>query len=367
MWTADDYRHMALAIQLADKPVFSPHPNPRVGCVIVKNDEVVGSGFHQYAGGPHAEVHALREAGEKACSATAYVSLEPCCHHGKTPPCTDALIESGVNKIIIAMLDPNPKVAGQGVQRLRDAGIEVQSGLLEADSVKLNPGFIKRMTKGLPWVRIKLAASLDGRTAMASGESQWITGTQARQDVQRLRAKSDAILTGIGTVIADDPQLTVRDLDVSIETERQPLRVVLDSALQISPSAKILHQAGDTWVFTKKSDSTKTFNESVQIKMCEQAGKRIDLVHVLEELAANEINEVHIEAGTTLNGALLAADLVDELVLYMAPIVMGDESKGMFNIPAIKQMADKINFEMLDVRMIGNDMRLTLKPLVTGN
>lgn len=362
MWHADDFRFMALAIQLADIPVLSPHPNPRVGCVIVNNGEIVGTGYHQYAGGPHAEVYALRQAGGNASASTAYVSLEPCSHHGKTPPCADALIDAGVKKVIVAMLDPNPKVAGQGIKRLQSAGIEVQTGLLEQQAEKLNPGFIKRMTSGLPWVRIKLAVSLDGRTAMASGESHWITGTAARDDVQELRARSDAILTGIGTVLQDDPRLTIREIEASPEAQRQPLRVVLDSKLRISPDAQLLRQPGDTWVFCKTVDKSKSFNNTVHIKRCEQVKKEIDLFTVLQQLAKNEINEVHVEAGSRLNGALLQAGLVDELVVYMAPLVLGESSKGMFNLPGLVNMADRIKFQLQDCRMVGHDLRLNLKP-----
>ena len=378
----NDHVYMARAIQLAKKGQYTTYPNPRVGCVIVKNSEVVGEGYHHRAGEPHAEINALLQThsvNKSAKGATAYVTLEPCSHTGKTPPCANALIEAGVSRVVIAMQDPSPRVAGQGIQRLRDAGIDVvvgAVGVLETEVRALNSGFIKRMEHRLPWVRVKLGMSLDGRTAMSSGESQWITGEDARADVQRLRASADAILTGSGTVLADDPSLNVRasasELGLHAENDKnhenfeihQPLRVVLDSALKMSPQSKMLSLEGDTLIYTCSDDANKqqALEKSGaiinQIKPDELG--RVPLKPVLQDLAKQQINEVHVEAGATLCGALLQQGLVDEIVLYMAPTIMGANARGLFNIPELDQMKDKIDLTIQDIRAVGNDWRIRI-------
>ncbi len=362
----DDHRYMAKAIQLAQKGLYTTQPNPRVGCVIVSGGEIIGEGYHIQAGGPHAEIHALQQAGENARGATAYVSLEPCSHHGKTPPCADALIDAGVSRVVCAMQDPNPLVAGKGLEKLRQAGIEVQAGLLQADAEAVNPGFIKRMRSGLPYVRVKLAMSLDGRTAMASGESQWITGEAARHDVQKLRARSSVVLTGSGTVLADDPSMNVRlsaaDLGLSVEPH-QPLRAVIDSDLKVSPQSRIFQLAGESVLFTSESNaiSSDQFPKLVTMPLEEGSG-RLNLHEVLGWLAAQQANEVHVEAGSELCGALLSQQLVDEIVVYMAPHIMGDSAMGLFHLPGIQQMNQRIALQTMEMRAIGNDWRIRLSP-----
>ncbi len=359
---------MAEAIRLAGRGVYTTHPNPSVGCVIVGEGAVVGRGWHQRAGGPHAEVLALREAGGRARGADVYVTLEPCSHQGRTPPCADALIAAGVKRVVVAMQDPNPRVAGQGLERLRAAGIEVAVGLLEAQARQLNPGFIARLERGRPWVRLKLAASLDGRTAMASGESRWITGGAARQDVQRLRARSSAIATGVATVLADNPAMTVR-LEAQqlhgVEPVRQPLRVILDSKLRTPPGAKLLSLPGGTLVLTGNPDpgaweALQATGAEVALVKC-NAG-RLDPAAALALLAQREINEVLLECGPTLAGAFMAAGLVDELVLYLAPHLMGDTAYGLFALPGLDRMQDRIELEWTDVRHVGTDIRVTARP-----
>lgn len=348
---------MARALQLARQGLYTTDPNPRVGCVLVKDGEIIGEGWHQRAGLSHAEVDALNNAPD-AQGATAYVTLEPCSHFGRTPPCCDALINAGVSRVVVAMQDPNPLVAGQGLQKLRAAGVDVVCGVLQEESQLLNQGFIKRMTQQRPWVRSKLAMSLDGRTAMASGESKWITSAQARADVQRLRAESSAILTGINTVLADDPALTARvDEDVV-----QPLRVVLDSRLAMPVDAQLVNGPGRTLILTSSTDDDK--KQALQqagfevYRVAEHQG-RLDLRQVMTFLAEQQINEVLVEAGPTLNGALLAENLVDEWVIYMAPCVLGDQGRGLFTLPDINTMADKKNLNLADVRQVGPDLKLT--------
>lgn len=356
MTQAADSQWMARALQLAAQGLNTTTPNPRVGCVLVKDEMLVGEGWHVRAGEPHAEVHALRAAGKKARGATAYVTLEPCSHHGRTPPCADALVEAGVARVVCAMQDPNPQVAGQGIARLREAGIEVECGLMEAAARELNVGFVSRMTRGRPWVRSKIAASLDGRTALANGASQWITGEAARQDVQQWRARSCAVLTGIGTVLADDPQLNVR-----IETERQPLRVVLDSALRMPPSARML-QSGKVLVCTASQDigvRAALERQGAEVVCLPDATGRIDLTAVLLELAQRGINEVLVEAGRMLNGALLQAGLVDELVLYLAPQMLGDAARGMADLGELSRLEQRVELAWRDVRRVGEDLRIT--------
>jgi diaminohydroxyphosphoribosylaminopyrimidine deaminase/5-amino-6-(5-phosphoribosylamino)uracil reductase len=359
---------MAQAVRLARQGIYSTHPNPNVGCVVVAQGAVVGSGWHQRAGGPHAEIHALREAGEKARHADMYLTLEPCSHHGRTPPCADALVDAGVRRVVVAMQDPNPLVAGQGLERLRAAGIEVETGLLEGQARAMNPGFVSRMQRGRPWVRVKLASSLDARTAMASGESKWITGDAARHDVQRLRARSSAIVTGIGTVLADDPSMNVR-LEArqlkGVEPVRQPLRVVMDTQLAMPAQAKMLSLPGDTLLVTgiQDNDRQRALQQAgAEVVAIDVGQGRLEPEAVLKLLAEREINEVLLECGPTLAGAFLSAELVDELVLYIAPHLMGDSARGLFHLPGLQQMRDRIALEWLDVRQVGDTLRVTASP-----
>ena len=359
-FSATDYESMTRALQLAQKGLYTTHPNPRVGCVLVKEGQIVGEGWHEYAGGPHAEVNALQQAGDKAKGSTVYLTLEPCSHHGRTPPCSLALIEAGVSKVISAMQDPNPLVAGSGLSQLRDAGIEVVTGLLEDQARILNQGYIKRMQRGRPYVRHKLAMSLDGRTAMASGESKWITSASARDDVHRYRAQSDAILTGVGTVLADDPSLTVR-----IEGhERQPLRVVVDTNLSMSPEAKMLQLPGKTLVLTcSENEAAREALEKAgaEVKTMPYCATQVDLSSVLDQLGDMEINEVFVETGATLSGAMLRDGLSDEMIIYVAPTLMGDNARGLFRLPELENMSQKIDLDIIDVRMVGKDMRVTAR------
>ncbi len=354
-----DHAFMQRALRLAQKGLYSTDPNPRVGCVLVKDGNIVGEGWHKKAGEAHAEVLALRQAGNDAKAATAYVTLEPCSHTGKTPPCAEALVQAEVSRVVVAMQDPNPLVAGQGLRRLQDSGIEVKSGLMETQARALNPGFIKRMETGLPYVRVKMAMSLDGRTAMASGESQWITGEAARQDVQLLRARSSAILTGIGTVLSDDPSMNVRlsAQELNVDEVRQPLRVVLDSGLRFPAKAKIAEVEGDVLIMTTSRNDVDN-----AVQLAEKNG-HVDLNAALNYLAEQEINEIHVEAGAILSGAFLQQQLVDEIVVYMAPHIMGDEARGLFALPGLSKMKDRISLDIQDVRMLGKDLRITAKPV----
>lgn len=366
-----DHRFMARALQLAKKGQYTTSPNPYVGCVLVKSKQIIAEGHTQIAGQAHAEVNALDNAQESTENATAYVTLEPCSHIGKTPPCVDALIKAGINRVVIAMLDPNPKVSGRGVKKLLDVNIDVSVGILEDQARQLNRGFFKRMEQGLPFVRIKMAMSLDGKTAMASGESQWITGDQARHDVQRLRAQADAILTGSGTILDDNPSLNLRlkPSDLSLDKSfdgclKQPLRVVLDTHLNINESAKILGLAGETLIYSCENDSHKiqTLSDAgAEIKLMQS--NKISLLEVLEDLADREINDVHVEAGATLCGALLDEKCVDEIVIYMAPTILGGNAKSLFNLPQLETMKDQINLNIKDIRAIGNDWRITAVPI----
>jgi len=355
-----DVFYMARALQLAGNGRYTTDPNPRVGCVLVRDGAIIGEGWHAWAGQDHAEVAALKTV-QDATGATAYVTLEPCSHYGKTPPCCEALIKAGVSRVVAAMQDPNPLVSGQGLDRLKAAGCEVVVGVLEDDARLLNRGHIKRMTENRPFVRSKLAMSLDGRTALASGESQWITSACARADVQRLRAESSAILTGISTVLADDPALTARvDFDVA-----QPLRVVLDTQLQMPSHAQMAKLPGRTLILTCSGDEPKQQRlQQAGFEIYRLPGKngRLDLHEVMRFLADQKINEVLVEAGAVLNGALLAADLLDELIVYMAPAVLGDQGRGLFHLPGVTTMADKKVLKLLDVRQVGGDLRLTLEP-----
>jgi len=362
---SSDIEYMQRAIRLAKKGRYTTDPNPNVGCVIVNDGVVVGEGWHHQAGMAHAEINALEQAGDKAKGAVVYVTLEPCSHTGKTPPCADALIKAGVAKVVAAMLDPNPLVAGKGLEKLSAAGIEVHSGLLEQQARTLNPGFVSRMEKSRPYVRVKLAMSLDGRTAMASGESKWISSDASRNDVQRLRAESSAILTGIGTVLADDPSMDVRltaeQLGLTTATVRQPKRIVLDSQLQMPANAKIANLPGECIVYSTvsvKDDVAYPFT----VETCDESNGRIDLCVLMHALAKKEINLLHVEAGSVLCGALLKNDLVDEIIIYMAPHIMGDAAKGLFHLPELEQMKDRIALKVTDVRSLGPDIRITAQP-----
>ncbi len=360
-FTTTDIAMMSRALQLAERGLTTTDPNPRVGCVLAVEGQVIAEGWHEVAGGPHAEIVALEQAGEMAKGATAYVTLEPCCHQGKTPPCSDALIKAGVARVVAAMEDPNPKVAGQGLQQLHKAGIEVASGLLQAQAETLNPGFVLRMREQRPMVRCKLAMSLDGRTAMASGESKWITGAAAREDVQRLRARSSAIMSGIGTILADDPSLTVRDAE-GVLAERQPLRVVLDPHLSTPTNARFISQPGNSLIVT-------AVDEPELQEQLEQAGAEvihlpngndsIDLHALMGVLATREINEVLLETGAILSGAALRAGIIDELVIYMAPKLMGDGARGLFHTPGLESLADAVQLSVKDIRAVGDDWRIT--------
>ena len=359
-----DTQYMQRALRLAMHGLYTTEPNPRVGCVIVKDGRIIGEGWHQRAGEQHAEILALAQAGDEAAGATVYVTLEPCSHHGKTPPCADALVSAGVERVVAAMQDPNPEVAGSGLNRLRQQNIKVEVGLLEQAAKDINPGFVKRMESGRPFVRVKLAMSLDGRTAMASGESRWISGEAARADVQRLRARSSVILTGVNTVIEDDPSLNVRltAAQLGIEGEvRQPRRIVLDSRLRMPADARMLSLAGQTTLVTTQPGEAVSGCELVRL---EQAGGRLDLGSVMDWLAQMQANEVHVEAGATLCGALLQQKLVDEIVVYLAPHIMGDSARGLFHMHGLEHMADRIGLEIRDVRQLGKDLRITAVPAI---
>ncbi len=362
-----DARYMARALELARRGRFTTTPNPNVGCVIVRDGTIVGEGWHQRAGEPHAEVHALRMAGEQARGATAYVPLEPCSHHGRTPPCCDALIAAGVSRVVVAMQDPNPQVAGRGLWRLQQAGIEVSHGLMMAEAEALNRGFLKRMRTGFPWIQLKLGASLDGRTAMASGESKWITSAAARRDVQQFRAQSSAILTSSATVLADDPSLTVRADELSdsvlqqldTQTLRQPVRVVVDSQQRVTPQHRLIHQPGESWLMRTAPDDA-AWPESVTQIAVPPRGEQLDLVAMMMLLGQRQINSVWVEAGAGLAGALIQAGLVDELIVYIAPILLGDAGRGLCTLPGLEALSAAPRLDFRDVRKVGDDLRLTL-------
>lgn len=367
-FTPVDYQHMAQALRLARRGSNSTRPNPAVGCVIAYGAAVVGEGWHKQAGGPHAEVHALQMAGAQAKGATAYVTLEPCSHTGKTGPCSQALIEAGVARVVAAIQDPNPAVAGQGLAQLSAAGIETRCGLLEAEAAQINAGFFKRMREGTPRVFTKLASSLDGRTAMASGESVWISGEAARADVQRLRASACAVLTGIGTVLADDPQLNVRDQRLLDQLPAQPVRVVLDSQLRCPADAKLFASSGRVVLLTTQAGYQQTEQLTALqavgaevVALADQQGQ-LGIQSVLQWLGQQQFNNVMVEAGAVLNGALLTAQAIDEIVLYQAMHLMGDGARGLFHLPAVTEMQQRIALQLKDCRQIGDDLRLTLKP-----
>lgn len=360
--SADDLRHMTRALDLARNGLHTTHPNPRVGCVIVRDGEVVAEAWHALAGEAHAEVAALAVAGDKARGATAYVTLEPCCHHGRTPPCVEALVAAGIKRVVSAMLDPNPLVAGGGLRALQAAGIAVESGVLETEARALNPGFISRMMRGRPYVRVKLGMSLDGRTAAANGESRWITGEAARADVHRLRAEAGAVLTGIRTVLADDPALTVR----LPGDWNQPIRIVLDTQLRMPELADMLGQPGSTWIITAEAEDSVTWKAlqraGAELHRLEAVDGHLPLEPVMAYLAKRQLNEVLVEAGPTLAGALLKARLVDELVLYMAPCLLGDGARGLVHLPGVTTLGQQLPLHIDDIRAIGPDWRIIARP-----
>lgn len=360
-FSAADSAFMAQALRLAARGRYTAHPNPMVGCVLVREGQVVGTGWHELAGDAHAEVNALREAGDAARGATAYVTLEPCAHHGKTPPCTDALLAAGVAEVVVAMQDPFPQVGGRGLAALQAAGVGVRTGLMQAQAAALLEGFISRIVRGRPFVRLKLAAGLDGGIAMRDGESQWITGPEARADVQRLRARSGAVVTGIGTVLADDPSLNVRDEHIDLRG-RQPLRVVLDSHLRMPAAARMLALPGDTLVYccAAQGDAELGSAGAEVVRVAAEDG-RVRIADVLADLARREVNEVLVEAGPTLAGTFLVAGLADELVIYLAPHIMGSETQRMFTTPAWTHLADGVRPEVRELRRIGSDIRMTAR------
>ncbi len=356
-----DTRHMSRALELAGRGLWTTDPNPRVGCVIADGERVIAEGWHERAGGPHAEAAALAVAGVAARGATAYVTLEPCCHQGRTPPCADALVTAGLRRVCYAIRDPNPRVSGGGTARLALAGIEVTSGLLAAAARALNPGFLSRMERGRPWLRLKLAASLDGRTALANGQSRWITGDAARADVQRLRARSSAVMTGSATVLSDDPRLDVR----LPEATRQPLRVVLDTQLRTSPSARIVPPPGRLLVLTVNEDKARRAaleGAGASVALLPAGPGGLDLAAAMRHLAGLEVNELQVECGPTLAGALLTARLVDELVLYFAPTLLGTDARPLTLLPGVASMAERMEFSISDLRRVGRDLRITLRP-----
>lgn len=359
-----DARHMARALKLAARGLYGTDPNPRVGCVIADGERVLGEGWHAQAGGPHAEAVALAAAGDAARGATAYVTLEPCSHHGRTAPCAEALIEAGLRRVFYATRDPNPQVSGSGAARMVAAGIEVRGGLLEAAARELNVGFMSRMERSRPWLRLKLAASLDGRTALAGGESRWITSEAAREDAQRLRARASAVLTGSGTVLVDDPRLDVR-LPGAV---RQPLRVVLDSQLRTPPAARILEPPGRALLFASDaglSGAAALTAAGASLVAVPTGSGGLDLEAVMRHLTGLEVNELHVECGARLAGSLLAARLVDELIVYVAPVLLGEDARPLAALGSLSRMADRYRMEFLEARRVGADLRLTLRPAAT--
>lgn len=372
MATVTPEAFMARALTLARRGLYTTDPNPRVGCVLVKRRQVVGEGYHVRAGEPHAEIHALSDAGDAAKGSTAYVTLEPCAHHGRTGPCAQALIDAGVKKVVAAMQDPHAAVAGKGFAMLREAGIEVECGLLEDEARALNPGFLSRMTRGRPFVRMKMAMSLDGRTAMRSGESQWITGPRARTEVQRLRARSSAVISGVDSIIFDNSRLTVRASQLDLEdgeviARRQPLRVIVDSTLRLPLAAACLSEPGRTLVATCSRDAERrTRLEAAGAEvLCLPPGAdgRVDLVALLEYLAREEqANEVLLETGATLAGSMLDAELVDEMQLFVAPTLLGGEARPLVALPGLERMAQQRPLDILDMRAVGHDWRIIARP-----
>jgi len=351
-FSAFDHAMMRRALALAEKGLYTATPNPRVGCVIAKGEHVVGEGWHERAGAPHAEANALVQASATAKGGTVYVTLEPCNHHGRTPPCAESLISAGVVRVVAAMRDPNPQAA-KGGDRLADAGIRFESGLLQEEARELNIGFVSRMTRGRPWVRMKIAATLDGRTALASGKSQWITGPEARKDGHRWRARACAIATGAGTVRADDPQLTVRD----VETTRQPLRVIIDSHLETPPRARVL-QGEKALVFAAASGKSLP---NAEVVVLPNAGGKVDLAKMLAELARRGVNELHVEAGSKLNGSLMREGCVDELLVYLNPSLLGDAAQGMVNLAEMASLDERVALTIRSLDRVGDDIRIVAR------
>lgn len=371
MFTPLDQNYMRRALELAERGLYTTTPNPHVGAVVVKDNRILGEGWHQVAGEPHAEVLAIREAKDKAGAeavkgSTLYVTLEPCSHQGRTPPCADLLVAEGVARVVAAMEDPNPKVAGRGFAKLRAAGIDVRVGLLESDARELNIGFILRMTRGLPWVRLKVAASLDGKTALANGNSQWITGPEARRDGHAYRARSCAILTGIGTVAEDNPQLNVRD----VVTSRQPLKIIVDSNLQISQDAKILKEgkvlivcavgdaAGRETVSGASEKRAALRDKGLEVLSLPGVNGKVDLQGLMKELAKRDLNEIHVESGFKLNGSMLREECVDEILIYFAASIIGHTGQGMFNLPELTDLEERRKLRIHRVNLVGPDLRL---------
>jgi diaminohydroxyphosphoribosylaminopyrimidine deaminase/5-amino-6-(5-phosphoribosylamino)uracil reductase len=372
---------MATALKLAARGIFSPHPNPRVGCVISNTQNILGRGWHEFAGGPHAEIAALRDAREDVKGSTAYITLEPCSHHGRTPPCTEALLSAGISRVVVASADPNPQVNGQGLKKLRDAGLAVETGLMAAEAEALNPGFFMRMRKGRPWVRVKSAISLDGRTALGNGDSKWISSEASRRDVQKWRARSSAILTGIGTVLADNPAMNVRlDNKQPGQNEqswqpgrhgqdghapgRQPLRIIADSRWRTPPGSRILADPATAIIAGTRDVAVPPELEATGaqcISLPATAG-RTDLVALFSRLAEMELNEVQVEAGAHLCGALLKDRLVDEILIYQAPQLLGEGGPGPFNFGPLESMDERTHLKLLESRRLGNDWRLRLEP-----
>jgi diaminohydroxyphosphoribosylaminopyrimidine deaminase/5-amino-6-(5-phosphoribosylamino)uracil reductase len=352
-FSAFDHAMMRRALELAEQGLYTTTPNPRVGCVITKDERIVGEGWHQRAGGPHAEVVALDNAGATASGATLYVNLEPCNHHGRTPPCVDALKKAKVKRVVAAMRDPNPQAA-HGGEALKVDGIEFEHGLLEDEARELNVGFVSRMTRRRPWVRLKVAATLDGRTALSNGKSQWITGTEARRDGHRWRARACAILTGIGTVRADNPRLTVRE----VETPRQPLRVIVDSRIETPPDARIL-EGGGVLIFSGKSGTAPRGAELVTLP---NPSEKVELPRMLEELARRGVNELHVEAGFRLNGSLAREGCVDEFLVYLNPSFLGDAAEGMLDLPAFESLEKRPALKILSLERLGADLRILARP-----
>jgi len=375
-FSEQEQQYMARAIELARKGLYSTKPNPAVGCVLVKDGEVVGEGWHRQAGMPHAEREALAVAGENAAGADAYVTLEPCSHFGRTPPCADGLLEAGVKRVVVAMQDPNPLVAGDGIKRLQQGGVEVQVGLLEAEARKVNSGFIRRMESKLPYVRLKIASSIDGRTAMQNGESKWITGPESRQEVHKMRAQAGALISGIGTVLADDPSLTVRLADEELEqmnlTQQNchPIRVVLDHNLSMPLEAKMLGLQGRTILMTSReaversTEVVETMHaKGVEIVAVSAEDDRLDIESILTYLAQEEqVNDVMVESGAIVAGAFVESGFVNEIHWFMAPSLMGHEAKPMFELPGLESMQDKIELQVKTIDRCGEDVRMVFVP-----
>ncbi|OAT48543.1 diaminohydroxyphosphoribosylaminopyrimidine deaminase/5-amino-6-(5-phosphoribosylamino) uracil reductase [Proteus hauseri ATCC 700826] len=367
----DDEKFMRRAIELAALGRFTTSPNPNVGCVIVKEGEIIGEGYHHHAGGPHAEVNALKMAGNNAKGATAYVTLEPCSHFGKTPPCADALVNAGIVRVVAAMQDPNPQVAGRGLHKLLTAGIDVSHGVLMQEAEKLNVGFFKRMRTGFPYIQLKLGASLDGKTALANGESQWITSKAARQDVQNFRAQASAILTTSATVLADNPSMNVRWDELSNEIKaiypqeelRQPIRIITDSQNRVTPKHKITQIEGECWLARTHSQKNEWQGNVCEI-LLPTNGKNngVDLVLLMMQLGRRNINTLWVESGAHFAGALLEAGLVDELIIYIAPKILGNDARGLFALSPLSSLSEAPEFTIDSLQQIGSDIRVCLKP-----